>query len=225
MAFQNLKEEEKDWNVAMCKSYHPALSVAVTPDTGWGSTIERDIATRLNLDSTHITRSAVSTMSETQFKLGMQVGALSKAVIADKLDKAEEVLVVRNLDMIPTHGSFNTKFNAVMAYFGAQGTCVLEGVKEFYALSTDKRIVYIRFLTKKAKYTAEAKFKSFKSLNPNVRFNVARPNVEKFPSDVRQSRDEIRLHLYKLYLSSLNANGLGQYQPSPEAFKRAIFLD
>merc|ERR1712082_211183 len=93
--------------------------------------------------------------------MGMQIGALSEAVIADKLDKAEEVLVVRNLDMIPTHGSFNTKFNAVMTYFGAQGTCVLEGVKEFYALSTDKRIVYIRFLTKKAKYTAKAKFKSF----------------------------------------------------------------
>ena len=103
-------------------------------------------------------------MSETQFKLGMQVGALSKAVIADKLDKAEEVLIVRNLDMIPIHGTFNAKFNAVMTYFGAQGTCVLEGVKEFYALSTDKRIVYIRFLTKRAKYTAEAKFKSFKSL-------------------------------------------------------------
>ena len=138
----------------------------------------------------------------------MQIGALSKAVIADKLDKAEEVLVVRNLDMIPTHGTFNAKFNAVMAYFGAQGTCVLEGVKELYALSTEKRIVYIRFLSKRAKYNAEAKFKSFKSLNPTVRLNVARPSVDKFPSDVRQSRDEIRLHLLKLYLSSLNANGL-----------------
>ena len=53
IAFQNLKEEEKDWSVAMRKSYHNALSVAVTPDAVWGSTIERDIATRLNLDSTH----------------------------------------------------------------------------------------------------------------------------------------------------------------------------
>ena len=66
IAFQNLKEEEKDWSVAMRKSYHTALSVAVTPDTVWGSTIERDIATRLNRDSTHITRSAVATIPETQ---------------------------------------------------------------------------------------------------------------------------------------------------------------
>ena len=113
------------------------------------------------------------------------------SVAPKKLDRAEEVLVVRILDMIPANGSFNTKYNAVMAYFGAQGTCVLEGVKELYAMSTEKCIVYIRFLTKKAKYNAEAKFKSFKSLNPNVRFNVARPNVDKFSSDVRQSRDEI----------------------------------
>ena len=149
--FQTLQEEEKDWRVAMRKSFYNAVSAAVTPNTVWGSHIEHDIATRLNLDSTHITRSTVSTISETQFKLGTQVGALSKAVIADKLDKAEEVLVIRNLDMIPPHGTFNAKFNAVMSYFGANGTCVLEGVKEFYALSTDKRIVYIRFQTKKAK--------------------------------------------------------------------------
>ena len=32
ITFQNLKEEEKDWSVAMRKSYHNALSVAVTPD-------------------------------------------------------------------------------------------------------------------------------------------------------------------------------------------------
>ena len=28
-----------------------------------------------------------------------------------------------------------------------------------------------------------------------------------------------------MYLSSLNANGLGQYEPSYEAFRRAIFID
>ena len=127
--------------------------------------------------------------------------------------------------MIPPTGTFNAKFNAVMAYFGANGTCVLEGVKEFYALSTDKRIVYIRFWTKKAKYNAEAKFKAFKSSNPGSQFIIARPNVDKFPSDLRQSREEIRLHLFKLYVNALKFNGLGKYEPSYEAFTRAIFLD
>ena len=88
------------------------------------------------------------------------------------------------------------------------------GVKELYALSTEKRIVYIRFWTKRAKYNAEAKFKAFKSSNPGCQFIVARPNQEKFPSDVRQSREEIRSHLYKLYVNSLKFNGLGQNEPS-----------
>ena len=218
-------EEKKDWKVAMRKSYYNAVSAAVTPNMVWGSTIERDIATRLNFDSSNSTRSAVSTMSETQFKLGKQLGALSKAVISDKLDKAEEVLVIRKLDMIPPIGTFNAKFNAVMAFFGANGNCFLEGIKEFDALSTEKRIVYIRFWTKKAKFNAEAKLKAFKLSNTGCQFIVARPTLEKFPSDIRQSRDEIRSHLYKLYVNSLKFNGLGKYEPSYEAFTRAIFLD
>ena len=72
-----------------------------------------------------------------------------KAVIADKLDRIEEVLVVHNLDMMPATGTFNVKYNAVMEYFGEHGRFHIPGVKEFYALSTEKRIVYIRFWTKK----------------------------------------------------------------------------
>ena len=96
------------------------------------------------------------------------------------------MLVIHNLDMMPATGNFNVKYNAVMQYFGEQGRCFLQGVKEFYALSTEKRIVYIRFWTKKAKYAAETKFKDFKTLNPGIQFNVARPNVEKF----EQRRDQ-----------------------------------
>ena len=79
--------------------------------------------------------------------------------------------------------------------------------------------------TKKAKYNAEKQLKDFKSRYPDVQFNVARPNVEKFSSDIRQSRDEIRLQLLKLYTNSLTTNGLDQYVPTLEAFKRGIFLD
>ena len=98
----------------MRKSYQGAISAGVNPNTTWGSQIERDIATRLNLDSCNKNRSAVASLSVTQVKLGKQVVALSKAVIADKLDRIEEVLVVRNLDMMPATGTFNIKFNAVM---------------------------------------------------------------------------------------------------------------
>ena len=151
---QNHLEEKKEWGEALRKSYYGAVAVGVDPNPTMGSQIERDIATRLNLDSCNKNRSAVASLSVTQVKLGKQVAALSKAVIADKLDRIEEVLVVRNLDMMPATGNFNVKFNAVMAYFGEHGRCVLQGVKEFYALSMDKRIVYIRFWTKKLKYTA-----------------------------------------------------------------------
>ena len=54
---------------------------------------------------------------------------------------------------------------------------------------------------------------------------MARPNVDKFSSDIRQSRDEIRLQLLKLYTNSLTTNGLDHYVPTFEAFKRGIFLD
>ena len=222
---QSHQEGEKEWGEALRLSYNGAVWEGVYPNPQMGSSLERDIATRLNLDSCNKNRSAVASLSVTQVKLGKQVAALSKDVIADKLDKLEEVLVIRNLDMMPASGTFNVKFNAVMEYFGEHGRCFLQGVKEFYALNTEKRIVYIRFWTKKFKYTAERKLKDFKTLNPEVRFNAARPNAEKFSSDIRQSRDEIRLQLFKLYMSSLNANGLGQYEPSFEAFKRRIFLD
>ena len=222
---QNPQEGEKEWGEALRFSYNGAVSEGVYPNPQMGSSLERDIATRLNLDSCGKNRSAVASLSVTQVKLGKQVAALSKAVIADKLDKLEEVLVIRNLDMMPATGTFNIKFNAVMEYFGEHGRFYIPGVKEFYALSTEKRIVYIRFWTKKMKYTAEKMFKDFKTLNPWFQLIAARPIADKFSSDIRQSRDEIRLQLLKLYIGSLNANDLGQYVPSFEAFKRGIFLD
>ena len=71
------------------------MSAAATPHMAWGSALEHDIATRLIFDSTNTVRGAVSTISETQFKLGKQVGALSKAIISEKLDKHEEVLMIK----------------------------------------------------------------------------------------------------------------------------------
>ena len=110
-------------------------------------------------------------------------------------------------------GTFNDKLLSVTDYFGAGGRCHLHNVKEFYALSIDKKIVYVRFLSKKAKFTAETQIKSFKTRNPDVRFNVARPNIEKFSSDIRQSQDEIRYELLKLYTNSLITHELDQYIP------------
>ena len=190
------------------------MSAAATPHMAWGSALERDIATRLNFDSTNTVREAVSAISETQFKLGKQVGALSKAIISEKLDKHEEVLMIKKLDMIPTSGTFNVKFNAVMFFFGPNGTCFLEDIKEFYALSVDKRIVYIRFWTKKAKFNAEAKLKIFKTQNPNFQFIHSRPNLETFPSELRQSKKEIKFHIFKVYVNTLRNKELFQYEQS-----------
>ena len=160
----------------------------------------------------------------TQFKIGKQTAALSKAIIADKLDKLEEVLVLRNLDML-AGDSYDDKMASVTRYFGVGGNCYLLNVKEFFALSIDKKVVYVRFQSKKAKFTAEKQLKEFKSLNPNERFNVARPNLDTFSSDIRMSREDIRYELHKLYTNTLRIKKLDQYIPSEEAFKRGIFLD
>ena len=206
----------------MCDWYNSAVRDGAYPKPKMGSALEHDIAIGLNLDSCSKNRSAVASISVTQFKIGKQTAALSKAIIADKLHRLEEVLVFRNLDMMSDTGNFNDKLNSVTEYFGVGGRCHLHNVKEFYGLSTDKKIVYVRFLTKKAKFTAETQIKSFKTRNPDVRFNVAHP---KFSSDIRQSRDEIRLQLLKLYTNSLTTHELDQYVPTEEAFKRGIFLD
>ena len=101
----------------------------------------------------------------------------------------------------------------------------MPNVKEFFALSVEKKELYVRFLNKKAKFTAEKQIKNFKTLNPGYRFNAARPNLEIFSSDIRLSREEIREKLYQLYTNTLRIKNLAQYTPTVEAFKRGIFLD
>ena len=115
------QEGEKEWREALRESYNGAVREGAYPKPQMGSALEHDIAISLNLDSCSKNRSAVASLSVTQVKLGKQVAALSKAVIADKLDRIEEVLVIRNLDMMPATGNFNAKFNAVMEYFGEYG--------------------------------------------------------------------------------------------------------
>ena len=168
--FESQLEGNKDVIAAMRKSFIPAVYAAAAPYQMWGSELECDVAIRLNRDSTNTSRVAVADLSETQLKLGKQVAALSKDVIATKLDKSEEVLLIKRLDIIPRDGTFNAKFNSVMSFFSPEGQCPLYGIKEMYALSLDKRIVYIRFWTKRAKYNAEAKLKLFKSQNPRYQF-------------------------------------------------------
>ena len=42
---------------------------------------------------------------------------------------------------------------------------------------------------------------------------------------VRQSRDEIKAHIFKLYVNLLRIKGLAHFEPKMETFKRAIFVD
>merc|ERR1711888_85242 len=122
-----------DWKEALNVRFDEAVHLGVDP--GIGSNLEHLIATGLNLNSSHSNRDAVASMSLTQYKIGKQTVELSKAVIADKLDKLEEVLVIRNLDMIATQDSYDDKFASVERYFGPGGTCHIPNVKEFFALS------------------------------------------------------------------------------------------
>ena len=94
-----------------------------------------------------------------------------------------------------------------------------------YALSIKYSLVYVRLWTRNDKFKAEAIIKHFKTRNPNYQLFTNRPNIEKFHSDLRESRDEMKEHIFQKYVNILNIKGLGQYIPKFEAFKRAIFLD
>ena len=195
-----------DWKEALKIRFDEAVQHGVAP--GIGSNLEHLLATGLNLNSSHLNRNAVASMSHTQYKIGKQTAELSKAVIADKLDKLEEVLVIRNLDMIASQDSYGDNLASVERYFGLGGTCYIPNVKEFFALSVDKKVVYVRFHNKKAKFTAEKQVKSFRTQNPGHRFTVARPNLETFSSDIRLSREEIREKLFNIYTNTLRLKNL-----------------
>ena len=83
-----------------------------------------------------------------------------------------------------------------------------------------KKVVYVRFNTRKAKFAAEKLVKDLKTHNPGLRFTVVRPNLDAFSSDIRLSRDEIRYELHKLYTNTLKIKNLEQFIPTEEAFNR-----
>jgi len=125
------------WKEALKIQYDDAVREGV--NQRMGSNLEHEISTSLNLNSSKLNKSAVASMSLTQYKIGKQTVALSKAVINDKIDKLEEVLVIPNLDMIAEADSYDDKMASVSRYFGAEGTCYLQNVKEFFALSIEKK--------------------------------------------------------------------------------------
>ena len=207
-----------DWKEALKVKFDEAVTQGVAP--GIGSNLEHLIATGLNLNSSHVNRNTVASMSHTQYKIGKQTVELSKAVLSDKMEKLEEVLVIRNLDMLSSQDDYDVNLATVERSFG-----FLKNVKEFFALSIEKKVVYVRFNTRKAKFVAENQFKSFRTQNPGRTFNVSRPTLETFSSDIRLSRDALREKLLHLYTNALQRESLEQYIPTPEAFKRGIFLD
>ena len=207
-----------DWKEALRLRFDEAVELGAAPEIG--SNLEHLLATGLNLHSSNSNRNAVASMSQTQHQIGKQTAKLSKAVISDKLDKLGEVIVIRNLDMIAPQGSYDDNLALVERTFN-----FLQNVKEFFALSIEKKVVYVRFHNQKSKFMAEKHLKTFKSQNPGQRFIASRPNLETFCSDLRLGREEIRDKLLNIYSNALRLNNLVQYIPTPEAFKRGIFLD
>ena len=63
----------------------------------------------------------------------------------DKIDNAEECLLIKNLgSIIPTYGDYKDKLTAVINFFGPEGTCALKEVKEVFALNIRFSLVYVR---------------------------------------------------------------------------------
>ena len=207
-----------DWKEALLVRFEEAVELGAAPEIG--SNLEHRLATGLNLHSSNSNRNAVASMSQTQHQIGKQTAKLSKAVISDKLDKLGEVIAIRNLDMIVPQDSYDVNLAKVKRIFN-----FLQNVKEFFALSIEKKVVYIRFHSLKSKFMAEKAIKDFRSQNPEHRFTASRPNLETFCSDLRLGREEIREKLLNIYSNALRQNNLGQYIPTPEAFKRGVFLD
>ena len=207
-----------DWKEALKLRFDEAVELGAAPEIG--SNLEHLLATGLNLHSSNSNRNAVASMSQTQHQIGKQTAKLSKAVISDKLDKLGEVIVIRNLDMIAPQDSYDVNLALVERTFN-----FLQNVKEFFALSIEKKVVYVRFQNQKSKFVAEKAIKNFKSQNPDQRFIAARPNLETFSSDLRLGREELRDTLLGIYSNALRRNNLGQFIPTPEAFKRGVFLN
>ena len=89
----------------------------------------------MNLESGSNLRISVAELSDAHIKVGMHVGELSKEILTDKLNKSEEVILVKNLgNIIPNHGDFKTKIEAFITFFSKDGACPLVGLKEVYAL-------------------------------------------------------------------------------------------
>ena len=99
-AFDNQATGAKDWKSAVVKAFNPTVHAAASPDLVWGSAFERDIVTKLNLESGSNLRSSVAELSDSNIKVGSQVGKLSKEVFAEKINKSEEVIIVKNLGNI-----------------------------------------------------------------------------------------------------------------------------
>ena len=77
-SFDNQVTGEKDSKSALVKAFNPAVHAAASSGLSWGSAREMDIATKLNLESGAKLRNSVADVSDSNIKVGTQVGKLSK---------------------------------------------------------------------------------------------------------------------------------------------------
>ena len=77
-SFDNQVTDEKDSKSALVKAFNPAVHAAASSGLSWGSAREMDIATKLNLESVAKLRNSVADVSDSNIKVGTQVGKLSK---------------------------------------------------------------------------------------------------------------------------------------------------
>ena len=92
-AFVRQASGSKNWKSALCKAFNQGVASAASSELYWGINLEREIVTRLNLESGVKLRNSVADISDSNVKIGNQVGKLSKEVFIDKINNAEECLL------------------------------------------------------------------------------------------------------------------------------------
>ena len=133
LAFDIQSPGAKDWTTAIDESlFRGVAKTACTPnDLKWGSNLERDFILKLNLDSEIKLRNSVAAISDSQVKLGNQVGKISKEIFIYKINLSEECIQVKNLgSIIPAYGEHKEKLTALINFFCVGGKCPLKDVKE-----------------------------------------------------------------------------------------------
>ena len=190
-----------------------------------GGVVETNLLAKMNLYTSHTVADSLVQQNHTLNEIGSQVTKLSIEALEYNMDKADHVLQIEKLGaVIPTSGNTGSKYAAVRAYFSTGGKFPLEGMDDIFARNVNQGYVFARFLSVKQKFNAENLIKKTRT-DGKVTFVTNRSYVPTFTSDIRESMENIKKHLWRLYENTIARSGNKEFTLLLGAFSRGIFVE